>query len=228
MRVLTHLSLEHIYLGEMVADMRIRRRQAAPGGRLLEHPRNFLAHRRFEIDRVAREMRRHVGPIIERLIVERVEPLDQRLTHGVGILKDVWQCHGAREVVSLRLAEAHANAMRNKRPTPLPAWLINHLWDSPYEGLGRPVLRSSDVPQVEGKQVGIRQDTGDQLVSCEIGGDIMQDGIHGGKLPLQQGYRAHGMTRFRFASQFRDATLPVRCGKYIIRGSERMFPQQNC
>ena len=53
----TQLELEQLHLCEMVADVAEGWCEAAPDLRMLEHPGHLLTHSRFEVDRVALQVR---------------------------------------------------------------------------------------------------------------------------------------------------------------------------
>src|SRR5690242_16395767 len=53
----SQLALEHIHLGEVVARMTERGREAPPDLRALEHPRHLFTHGRFEVDLIPLKLR---------------------------------------------------------------------------------------------------------------------------------------------------------------------------
>ena len=97
----------------------------------------------------------------------------------------------ACEAVGIGLAQPNADAVRGQPPTPLPARLVDQLWDATHQRLQRPILRAGDMPEVEGQQVGAGEDTRGQLVGGEIVGEVVQDLVDAAELTGEQFCRVH-------------------------------------
>ena len=167
--------LEQVHLREVVTRMAKRWRQAAPDLRPLKHPRDLLAHSRFEVYRIASEVRWYIWLPRELLVWDGLKPVEYGLVGGIRIFQQVSERQAIRELASLLRAQSNANAVRDQTPTPLPARLVNQLRLAANERLERPVLCAGDVPEVKSERVRVGKDARGQFVGGQVASEIMQN-----------------------------------------------------